>query len=284
MSVVGAALPEGAERRTYDVTGGPLVGWAVEPADPRGTALLVPGFTGSKEDFALVLPALADGGWRAVSLDQRGQHESSGPDSPHAYAVDALATDLLAVVDLLGAPVHLVGHSFGGLVARAAVLQRAEAFASLVLMGSGPSGLTGPRREAMQHGRTVLESQGLEAVADLMDAVAAMDERRGEEPDELRAFLRSRLLASSAAGLLAMGDALLGEPDRVAELRAAGLPVLVLHGEHDDAWSPAVQRAMAEELGARYDVVRRAWHSPAAEQPEATAAALLDFWAQLPEL
>jgi hypothetical protein len=46
-------------------------------------------------------------------------------DDPSAYTVEALGRDLLAVVDeLREGPVHLVGHSFGGLVARAAVLRR----------------------------------------------------------------------------------------------------------------------------------------------------------------
>jgi hypothetical protein len=36
---------------------------------------------------------------------------------------------------------------------------------------------------------------------------------------------------------------------------------------------------MAIRLGARYEVIARSAHSPAAEAPAATAAVLLDFWA-----
>ena len=42
-----------------------------------------------------------------------------------------------------------------------------------------------------------------------------------------------------------MADAMLGEPDRVPELAAAGVPILVAHGEADDAWLPHVQADMA---------------------------------------
>ena len=42
-----------------------------------------------------------------------------------------------------------------------------------------------------------------------------------------------------------MADAMLDEPDRVAELAAVGLPLLVAHGEADDAWLPHVQADMA---------------------------------------
>jgi pimeloyl-ACP methyl ester carboxylesterase len=75
-----------------------------------------------------------------------------------------------------------------------------------------------------------------------------------------------------------MGDALLTEPDRVEELKAVGLPLLVCHGEHDDAWLPVTQAAMARRLGARHEVITDAVHSPAVEAPESTVEVLAGFW------
>jgi pimeloyl-ACP methyl ester carboxylesterase len=75
-----------------------------------------------------------------------------------------------------------------------------------------------------------------------------------------------------------MADSLLTEPDRVAELRATGVPVLVCFGDADDAWSPADQRDMAARLGAEVAVVSDAGHSPAIDQPAVTAATLAAFW------
>ena len=278
MSYVSAALPPGALRTSYEVPGGRLAAVELSPAEPRGTALLVPGFTGSKEDFAPCLPALAEGGWRVVAIDQRGQYESPGPDDPEAYTVPALAQDVLAVLRALGGRPHLLGHSFGGLVCRYAAVQDPQALASLVLMGSGPAGLPSPRADVLPFLRPLVAEGGLTAVIDASEALAAEDAVRGPQPPEVRAFLRERFLRGSEAALLAMADALLGEPDRVSELAAVDLPVLVLHGEDDDAWPPAVQEQMAERLGAAYEVVPQALHSPAAENPEATAKALLAFW------
>ena len=278
MSYVTARLPEGARRTSYEVPGGRLAAVEVVPADPRSTVLLVPGFTGSKEDFAPLLPLLAAAGRRAVAVDQRGQYESAGPDRADAYQVDALARDVLAVLAALDGPVHLLGHSFGGLVARAAVLQRPEAVRSLVLLGSGPGALPSPRADVLRLLRPVVEQAGLVAVADASDALADADPKRGPQPAEVRAFLRERMVRGSAAALVAMADALLGEPDRVDALAATRVPVLVAHGEDDDAWPPAAQREMAERLGAAYEVVPDALHSPAAENPEGTAKVLLAFW------
>src|SRR4051812_2297884 len=65
---------------------------------PRGTVVLVPGFTGSKEDFIALLEPVAAAGYRAVAIDGRGQYESPGPRDEAAYAQGALARDLLAQV------------------------------------------------------------------------------------------------------------------------------------------------------------------------------------------
>ena len=76
-----------------------------------------------------------------------------------------------------------------------------------------------------------------------------------------------------------MAEAMLNEPDRVAELAAVGLPLLVANGEADDAWLPHVQADMAARLGARHEVINNSIHSPAIENPPRTVEVLLDFWA-----
>ncbi|MEX2290624.1 MAG: alpha/beta hydrolase [Mycobacteriales bacterium] len=264
---------------SFPVPGTTLAALVCEPAGrPRSTVLLVPGYTGSKEDFRRLLRPLADAGLRVVALDQRGQFQSPGTQELSAYTTVALGADLLAVVEELGdTPVHLLGHSFGGLVARTAVLTRPQAFRSLVLMGSGPAGLTGPRVAVFPLMRPLLE-QGMPALVEAMDAMNAADQRWLTLDASTQAFLRDRMLASSAHALLGMADALTGEPDRVDELRATGVPVLVLHGEADDAWLPALQAEMAARLGAEHVVVPDALHSPAMENADATAKALLAFY------
>jgi len=279
-AVPDVPLPAGVTRRFLDVPDGPLaVLDSVPPEGHRATVVMVPGFTGSKEDFRLLLEPLRAAGLRVVAVDQRGQHESPGLDDPARYSVAELAGDLVELVKSLGeGPVHVVGHSFGGLVVRAAVLAEPSLFRSVVLMGSGPSGLTGPRADVLPLMREILAEGGLFAV---WEASQALPGAKQHDP-AVAAFLRKRFLASHPAALHGMGDALLAEPDRVDELAATGLPLLVVYGEADDAWAPSLQAEMAARLGAPVAVVPDALHSPAAENPAHTVEVLLDFFRKVP--
>jgi pimeloyl-ACP methyl ester carboxylesterase len=271
-----------ARPRTFAGNAGPLAALDTGGPGDRGTALLVAGYTGSKEDFAPLLAPLADAGFRVVALDQRGQHESPGPDDVGAYTVSELGGDVVAVARVLGdesgGPVHLVGHSFGGLVARAAVLAAPNCFRSLTLLGSGPDRLTGRRADLLEHLAPLLDDGGVPHVHEMLEQVAMTDPKALAIPAETRAFLSQIFLRHSEAALRGMAEAMTSEPDRVAELAATGVPMLVAHGEADDAWMPHVQADMARRLGARHEVINNSIHSPAVENPPRTVEVLVGFW------
>ncbi|MCZ4120088.1 alpha/beta fold hydrolase [Streptomyces sp. H39-S7] len=273
-------LPEGARAYRLDTARGTF---AVLDAGTAvlGTALLVPGFTGSKEDFIALLDPLARAGYRVVAVDGRGQHESGGPAEESAYAQEELAADVLAQTEALGGtgPVHVLGHSLGGLIVRAAAIGAPElSWASLTIMSSGPAAI-----DAEQQARTrmlveALPSLGMEAVWQAMRAMDAENADAPDVPPAVGEFLYRRWMGNVPEQLIATGKQLIGEPDRVAELAAVPIRILVLSGAVDYAWPPEWLDDMALRLGARRVVVKGAEHSPNVEQPEATAEALIDFW------
>jgi pimeloyl-ACP methyl ester carboxylesterase len=246
----------------------------------RPTVLLVPGFTGSKEDFIAILQPLAAAGWHAVAVDQRGQYESVGPlDDELPYTVPELALDLRAMVSALDCgPVHLVGHSFGGFVARAAVLDDPSIAASFILMDTGPGALVGDLVGQLRVMQDLLRTSG---AAIVWQAMRALDQALGRpEPAdaEVREFVERRFHANSPAALLAMAEALLVEADRIADLAELPLPMLVTYGTNEDRWPRELQTDMAARLGVECREIPAAGHSPAVDNPEATAQVLVEFW------
>lgn len=251
----------------------------------KATALLVPGYTGSKEDFAPMLDGIADAGFEVLAIDLPGQYESAGPDTESEYRPGPLGAAVAELVGKLAADgrrVLLLGHSYGGLVSRAAVLAGAP-IAGLTLLSSGPSELpAGERRTALDIGEQILATQGLEGVQKLHELRSLANPRYADQPAELQDFLRARFVKSSAIGLVGMGNGLRHEPDLVAKvgrtLRGNGTPCLVVCGDLDDAWSPASQRDMAERLDADFAVIPGAMHSPNTEAPKELLATLLPTW------
>ncbi|WP_030382423.1 MULTISPECIES: alpha/beta fold hydrolase [unclassified Streptomyces] len=259
----------------------------------HGTALLLPGFTGSKEDFIDLLPHLTTAGYRAVAVDGRGQYGTPGPrDDEAPYAQSELARDVLAQATALGAtgPVHLLGHSLGGQIARAAVLLDPTPFRSLTLMSSGPAQISASQQQRVKLLRDALSVMDMAQVWNAIQLMETPEDRehpRGPEhpdtgaldsgPDD-RDDLRRRWLAGSPAQLLATGRQLCTEPDRVAELAAVPLPKHVVSGDHDDAWPVPLLDEMAVRLDARRTIVADADHSPNTDRPLETARALVDFW------
>ncbi|MEU8846146.1 alpha/beta hydrolase [Streptomyces sp. NPDC048564] len=273
------AYPLHTSRGTFAVVDSPVA----PGVEVRGVALLLPGFTGSKEDFTLMHEPLAARGYRTIAVDGRGQHESDGPERDEApYARGELARDVLAQVAALGtldAPLHLFGHSLGGQIARAAVLIDHAPFSSLTLMASGPAQISDSQQQRVKLLRDAL---AVMTMAETWEAILAMG-----PPEEVGGpargiggpdLLRRRWLGTKPAQLLATGRQLTTEPDRVDELAALPLPFHVLSGASDDTWPVPLLDDMAARLNARRTVIPGAEHSPNADQPLRTAEAVADFW------
>lgn len=110
--------------------------WSAE--DPRWIALIAHGYGEHVGRYADLAATLAAGGALVIGPDHRG-HGSSDGERALITDLDDLADDLRLVADtatgqLPGAPVVLVGHALGGLVA-IRYLQRHGGLAGLVLSG-----------------------------------------------------------------------------------------------------------------------------------------------------
>lgn len=269
-------LPAGVESVSIETTRGTFAGLEARPAGrARGHILLVTGWTGSKEDFTPLLPPLAAAGFHVTTYDQRGQYETPGAADAD-YSLDGFGADALAVRAASGfASSHLLGHSFGGLVAQNAALAQASAWNSIALLCSGPGALGEPEGTARPLTMFInaigsMPLATIHAYREQMDGI--------DRPPEIAAFLAERFATNGEASLKAMTQILIDAPDRVDAVAALGLPAWVGRGANDDAWPHAAQAEMARRLGVGVAIILGAAHSPAIENTEDTAAALLEFW------
>lgn len=249
----------------------PLSGLVTLQAKGRGlgSVLLAPGFTGSKEDFLELIPLLRDLGWSVVAVDHRGQCHS--PHDPNGdYSLRGWAADLCTVAQHQPRPVHLVGHSLGGLIAAEAATRFEWASVTLLNSGSGP--IHQSQRDRLKLLITALESFAPEQI---WDAKTQMDRAQGWQPPspEVEDFMRERFLATDPASLVAMAQILLSGPH--VDLSQVASPVLVAFGADDpDSWSWQTQVDLAQRSRARLVLIPDAAHSPAVEAPRATAGVL----------
>ena len=112
---------------------GPLV-FAAKAMGEGPVVICLHGFPDNAGSFRHQLPALAEAGFRAISVTLRGYECASIPENGD-YSVEAIASDIYAVIDQLDqGPVHLVGHDWGAAIAYNAAAAAPHHFKSLTTM------------------------------------------------------------------------------------------------------------------------------------------------------
>lgn len=218
---------------------------------------------------------------RVINVDLRGHGRSSSPDQ--AFTLYDLVEDAVAVLDEARVERAVwAGLSIGGMLALRAALVVPDRVRALVLVDSH-AGAERPlprlKYRAMGVGARLLGLKPLlPAVLPLMFGRTT----RRENPELVRRWL-PEVLAMELPSILRTLEALLRRDSVVDELGRIEVPALVLVGEEDRALPVACSREMARGLAdARLQVIAKAGHLTALEQPEAVTRAMLEFLESLP--
>ncbi|WP_022881768.1 alpha/beta fold hydrolase [Gryllotalpicola ginsengisoli] len=245
---------------------GSLAAWSLgDPDDPR--VVLVPGATGSKEDFLLLAPPLVDAGYFVQSYDLAGQYESHGAGpSPLTGRWDypLYVDDMIAFLES-GAPAHVLGYSFAGVVAQLVVARRPELVRSLTLLTAPP--LTGNVFRGIKIVGALSRFIPPHQAAGLM-LWGITTNKNGVDESRLR-FVRDRLALTRRESVDDIMALMMDVPDVTAQVATAGIPLLIATGEHD-LWPVRLHAEYADRIGAELAVYRTG-HSPCETTPNQLA-------------
>lgn len=266
---------------TFDNAGLTFLVADAGPLDGEPVVLLH-GFPQRASSWAQVADRLHGSGLRTFAPDQRGYSPQARPKGRRPYRVPELVGDVVALVDRIAAPVHLVGHDWGAVVAWSLAAQRPDLVRSLTAV-SVPH--PGAFLKAMTSSTQLLHSwyMGLfnvpyvvEALARRAPAVFEQALRRSGMTEEMVLRFRSEMLDDGALpGALGWYRAL-----PVTNLGSAGgrvrVPTTMVWSTEDVALvrrgAELTERYVAADY--RLEVLEGVSHWVPDEAPEALAAAI----------
>lgn len=197
---------------------------------------------------------------RAVAIDLRGHGESDAPAAPQGYAVEAVATDIEAVVDALELePFVLVGHSMGGSSAAAYVKRHSDRVAGLLLVGT-------PGKADPAMAEQILTSLEADYDNGMLQYTSGLLENA---TPPIAARIRSEMQRVPKERSLAIIGAVFAY-DPLPALRAYQRPILIVDTAHGDG--PTALHNQLPEV--QREVITGTSHWPHLDKPEAFSAIL----------
>ena len=261
--------------------------------DPKAApVLLLHGGGQTRHAWAGTAAALAEDGWRAISLDLRGHGDSDW--CPRGdYNHPAFAADVAAVAETLEKPPVLVGASLGGMsslfaLGRAQAENRPPPASALVLVDIAT-------RMEIDGARRILEfmkqkPEGFTSLEEAAETIASYNPHRRKSGNleglkkNLRlkedgryrwhwdpAFVNDRLKPDSGKALDSLSDA----------ARGLSIPTLLVRGRMSDLLSQEGADEFLEQVPhAHFVDVSNAGHMVAGDQNDHFTRAVLDFLAK----
>jgi len=240
--------------------------------DARGSGdpiVFVHGLGGSMNAWTTLLPVL--GRWRCVRPELPGAARSRrahalGEATPHGgvLSVAVHVQAVLRVFEALGiGRAHVVGHSFGTIIAQHLAAQEPSRVRSLALFGAMAEPVPA-QRENMRARAAAARERGMFEIAEAISDAALSASSRESLPLAV-AYVRDSIAAQDAEGFarncLALAEA------RAARAELIRCPVLIVNGDEDAVTPLSGARQLADRLpGARLEALGRCGHWPTLER------------------
>jgi proline-specific peptidase len=284
-------VPFGGFRTWYRV-----VGDLTQPEPDKIPLLVLHGGPGGPSDYLEPLEELADSGRPIIFYDQLGCGNSDQPNDPSLWSVEFFLDELATVRQELGLEhIHLLGHSWGGMLAMEYALTQPAGLASLIL-ASSPASIpqwiaeaNRLRRQLPQEAEQRLRHHEEAGTTDEVAYEEAMQVyfqrhvcRLDPQPEPWMRAL-AKLMANPevyntmfgpsefhATGTLKEWDI----RDRLSEIQ---LPTLVTSGRYDEA-TPAIAETVHRGIaGSEWIIFEQSSHMPHLEEEDEYRRVVEDF-------
>ena len=212
---------------------------------------------------------------RVVTLDLPGHGISvvAGEEHSMEFLADTVADGVRALgIDRC----TVVGHSMGGYVALALCERHPELLDGIVLLSSTPNADTPEKAENRRREIALVKAGRKELLSRVAPAAGFAEENRARLRDAIEDLTEQVFVTED--GIVALLNGMIARKDRNDLLRTTSVPSLFILGRKDSYISEETAEAMiAAHPEAQVVRLEHSGHMGFLEEPEATAAAILDF-------
>lgn len=220
--------------------------WQPESA-ARAVLLLVHGAGEHSARYQPVAEFFTGRGIAVVGFDHNGHGRSDGipghVDSFDDYLVDLQTFHQRTAAQFPAAPLFLLGHSLGGLIACNYLLQQQAAFAGCILSGAAIKSELEPGFLQMWLIRL------LAVVAPRLGALQLDAEGVSRDPEEVRKYVEDPLVHHGKLSARMLRELFAGMNSIQAGASRLTLPMLILHGGADAMTAPEGSRFLHQHIG-----------------------------------
>jgi pimeloyl-ACP methyl ester carboxylesterase len=255
------------------------------------TLVVINGGPGASHHAVGRLESLASPSLRVVLYDQRGMGGSTAPADGNAYDLDHYVADLDAVREGLALDkIHVLGHSFGGLVAMAYAAAHPDRLASLTIVSS-----SAPSWEDHKAGQAPFQQRYAKLLAakkiPAEPPPTVGDDCRAEsnafvplllaDPDFFKEPLEEMKITSCSVRVRDATIKHMPGYDLRPELKAFTAPTLVLIGDADPFGDASATVKAFEAAHPQYAKLPKCGHFPWVENPDAFRSVVQEFLARV---
>ncbi|MFC4427596.1 alpha/beta fold hydrolase [Deinococcus navajonensis] len=241
--------------------------------------LLLHGYPLSGELFARNRDALANAGYRVITIDHRGYGQSTAPASDPG-SLQTYASDALAVMDQLNVPKAIIGGmSMGGPIAFEMWRTAPQRFLGMILIDTiaNPAGIV--EQHIWKGMATKAATFGPQSLAPELLKDMLTGQTRMNRPADA-AFLTTIVKQATVAADVAGANVLANRPDSLPTLKTITVPTLILEGVEDTVYPPEFSMKMMQNIaGSKLVLIPGAAHAAIFEKASAANQAIID-WAR----